>query len=250
MLSQHVPSRGKNYARQNGLWDLFATCFTSTGPSLLEKTPLEHVADASKLRAHVPHLSEKHFAHIPPGHIKIRFWMSLLDLHEDDMNPKLEAILPLEDDGGFDLGRPIDPMRWTVFEPSAGLVGVLSPFTVHILSEFYDSLNVIEPFVSDSTWRTRHARFKAQTYLASVSSQADVVMDYVQAYGQRTKFVEWYDQAQQDMRCAEWRFKQWWAELVPRQKALLGLISIAFVVLCFILISLPRVKDAEDNTVF
>ncbi|KAF5378853.1 hypothetical protein D9615_006944 [Tricholomella constricta] len=261
------------------------SCLIGTSPSVFDKTPLEHTADAAKIRARLPYPKRKHFARIkpaiPPGHIQIRFWMSLLDLHEDDTKPTLEAILPLEVNGGFDLGRvkrlwgletclvgflsfdsppnkpsralhqPIDPLRWKVFEP-AGQTDILSPFTVHILSEFYGSINVIgealpkisatradgmttESSVSESTWRTRNMRFKAQTHLALVRPRVNTMMHHVQKFVEQSSLAECYDQAQQNMRCLEWRFKQWTAELSLGQQVLLGLIAIAMLILYLIL---------------
>ncbi|KAG5638573.1 hypothetical protein H0H81_011793 [Sphagnurus paluster] len=213
-----------------------------SGSHLYSRRPLSSILKKQLLHArrfltgNEPTFNEQSQISHPGRHVHIRFFQSLNDFRKDFHNPALEAILPLGKDGGFDLERVkrlwgletcavIDPMRWELFKP--GHPDALSPLAVHTLSDFFESLNVIEPFVSPCTHQTRAARLQIREDTPSF----EIAWARFEQNLRESKVAELYDKAQQNIRCVKWRFKQWSAELSPLQQSLIFMISLALFLL-------------------
>ncbi|KAF8069208.1 hypothetical protein FPV67DRAFT_1110494 [Lyophyllum atratum] len=247
--------------QQRLLDDLINPCIArvaGSGPSLLEKSPKEHIVDVATAQARLPYPQRKHIqqlkTEVPPGHVRVRFYPTFDRKRGFKAKPNLEAVLPLEANGEFDLGRvkrlwgletctPIDPVRWKVVEP--GQPDALSPLAVHSLQEFYGIINVIEPCVTVTTLKKREVRETLVPHLESVRPRVTALLHSIEKYINETSLGECYDKAQQDVRYFDWCLKQWMAELSPWQQLLFLLIFFAMIVFFFFLTVLaPRPEKA------
>ncbi|RDB26905.1 hypothetical protein Hypma_005023 [Hypsizygus marmoreus] len=134
------------------------------------RSPEEHARDARIARKNLPyHLRHRDWPPAPPGFVRVGFFISLDMIKRLGWTPNMVAFVPLEPSGELDLGKvkrlwgletcaAVDPMRWTLFEP--GRPEIISAVGVRNLSLYYEAINVIEPYASESTLRKREFRQK------------------------------------------------------------------------------------------
>ncbi|GLB42447.1 hypothetical protein LshimejAT787_1104620 [Lyophyllum shimeji] len=185
--------------------------------SVLEKSPQEHVVDVAKSRASIPYPQRKFVqqlqTEVPPGHVRVRFFLKIDATRGFKAKPDLEAVLPLEANGELDLTRvkrlwgletcaPIDPVRWKVVEP--GRPERLSALAVHNLLEFYGAINVIEPAVCEATLKKREMRDNLRPKVEAIRPRVDGLLRHVEKCINDTSLADCCDKARQDVSRFSW----------------------------------------------
>ncbi|KAF8231543.1 hypothetical protein L208DRAFT_1362156 [Tricholoma matsutake] len=214
-----------------------------TGLSVFTPSPKE-LSDAAQLaRSRLTYVMRLRFdmnkCPPPPGYVRVQFFMSLDMIKYVGRKPSLEADLPLEPTGEFDMKRvrelwglekcvPIDPVRWKVFEPVSDRI---SPLAVMTLSAHYNALRFIEPSVSQSTLIKRRIRHAAvprllalYTFYTAVSRRCEQFLAHY------TSLIVWYSAAQRQREIFEWRLQRWASENEELGRMVLALCIIAIIV--------------------
>ncbi|KDQ28421.1 hypothetical protein PLEOSDRAFT_1089696 [Pleurotus ostreatus PC15] len=133
---------------------------------------------------------------IPPRHARVAFYDGLWKI-EELQRADLYADIPLEPCGGLDLRKvcatwglegcqPIDPMRWTVFEP--GNPHFLSSVAVKVLSDYDGCIKIIEPPLSDSAQQKRRMRESTSDITVTFISLMAMIPLAIQTYA--SEFVD------------------------------------------------------------
>ncbi|KAF4563029.1 hypothetical protein EYR36_003464 [Pleurotus pulmonarius] len=160
---------------------------------LLRKTPSQHIQDVNQMTEEgaLRGLDYRQVpSKIPHGHARVAFYDGLWKIMELKC-ADLYADIPLEPCGGLDLRKvcavwglegcqPIDPMRWTIFEP--GSPHFLSSVAVKVLSDYDGCIKIIEPPLSDSAQRKRRMREVTSDITVTLMSLATMIPLAVQTY--------------------------------------------------------------------
>ncbi|KAG9221358.1 hypothetical protein CCMSSC00406_0009935 [Pleurotus cornucopiae] len=166
---------------------------------LLRKTPSQHIQEVDELtqQAACRGLVYRQVpSKIPPRHTRVAFYDGLWKI-EALRRADLYADIPLEPCGGLDLRKvcatwglegcqPIDPMRWTIFEP--GDPHFLSSVAVKVLSDYDGCVKIIEPPLSDLAKRKRLMRQFASDATVIFTSLVTMIPLAIQTY--TSEFVD------------------------------------------------------------
>ncbi|KAG6860945.1 hypothetical protein C0995_005775 [Termitomyces sp. Mi166 len=219
------------------------------GPSIFSKTPSGHCKEHQKTLEKLPFkyrvFLTRQRPHVPPGYVHVRLFMSLDLLRRRFWRASLEAVLPLEPNGGFDLRHikklwnletcvPVSPVHWKAVEPSTP--DSLSPIAVMMLLELYDCISFIEPPVSDFTQTKRAIRENVELgveFLKSLGRKLYVSQMWFFKLVGNTSLADSVQKAREDVQYFNLRLK-WWLAGLPALKRNLFFLLLIFL-LCLLL---------------
>ncbi|KAG5720258.1 hypothetical protein E4T56_gene3297 [Termitomyces sp. T112] len=234
-----------------------------SGPSIFSMTPSERCKENEKILEKLPfeyrRLLTRQRPHVPPGYVHVRLFASLDILRRRFWRASLEAVLPLEPDGGFDLRHikklwnletcvPISPVQWKAVEPSTP--DSLSPIAVMMLLELYDCISFIEPTVSEVTQTKRAIRENIELGIESLKSLArklPVSRMWQFKLASDTSLEDSFRKAQQDAQYFNLRLKWWLAGLTALQR---NLFLLLFISLLFFLLYVSGFLSRYPDTPF